>query len=210
MNWWPLFDLRLVSDPLVLRPPRDDDIPGILNAIAAGIHPVGEMPFSNPWTEEKSPERERNAAKWFWKQRATWTPGDWTLGLAVFRNGTPIGMQDLGAKNFNVLRKVSSGSWLTQSEQGHGYGKLMRQMMLHFAFEGLGADVAESEAWTENAASIGVSRSVGYVDNGVDRRSPKGQLVESIRFRITREGWNATTRPEVKILGLEACREMFG
>lgn len=211
MDYWPLFDLKITSPRLELRIPTDEDIPGVIDAIKAGIHDPSWMPFSSPWTDAKSPEMERNTAQWIWKGRAEWTVENWRLGLVVFSGGKPIGAQDVAAKNFSKLRTIFSGSWLTQSRQGQGLGKEMRAAMLHFAFAGLGADVAESEAWEENEASIGVSTSVGYERNGVARRpAARGDgLVNSVRFRLTRERWESTKRPEVTIEGLAGCLAMF-
>ncbi len=212
MDYWPLLDLKIVSPHLELRLPTDEDIPGVIEAIRAGIHDPSWMPFSSPWTDAKSPEMDRNTAQWIWKGRAEWTRDNWRLGLVVFSAGLPIGAQDVGAKNFSKLRSVSSGSWLTQSRQGQGLGKEMRAAMLHFAFAGLGAEVAESEAWEENEASIGVSTSLGYERNGVARRlAARGDgVVNSVRFRLTRERWESTERPEVTIEGLEDCLDLFG
>lgn len=43
----------------------------------------------------------------------------------------------------------------------------MRAAVLSFAFDYLGAAVAESSAATWNHQSLGVSRALGYKDNGV-------------------------------------------
>jgi RimJ/RimL family protein N-acetyltransferase len=59
------------------------------------------------------------------------------------------------------LRTVRTGSWLGLPFQGQGYGKAMRQAVLALAFDGLGAEVAETEAAVDNLRSAGVSRSVG-------------------------------------------------
>jgi RimJ/RimL family protein N-acetyltransferase len=90
----------------------------------------------------------------------------------------------------------------------------MRIALLTLAFDGLGADVAETEAFADNAASIGVSRSVGYEDNGVGRLAPEGEPREMVRFRMTRARWE-TVRverafPEVVIDGLDACLPLLG
>ncbi len=38
----------------------------------------------------------------------------------------------------------------------------MRAAVLHLAFAGLEAEYADSDAFTDNAASLGVSRKLGY------------------------------------------------
>jgi RimJ/RimL family protein N-acetyltransferase len=86
----------------------------------------------------------------------------------------------------------------------------MRAAILAFAFDGLGALVAETEAFLDNAASNGVSRALGYDENGRGGLSPNGVLRETQRFRMTAERWRSRPRPSVAIEGLEGCRDRFG
>ena len=85
----------------------------------------------------------------------------------------------------------------------------MRAAVLALAFDGLGAEVAETEAFLDNPASAGVSRSLGYQPNGFGSIAPEGVARPTERFRLTREGWLARSRPPVAIEGLESCRDMF-
>ena len=100
-------------------------------------------------------------------------------------DGEFIGCQDIGAKDFATLRTVSTGSWLRQSVQGQGLGKEMRTAVALYAFDWLGAEVAESEAAVWNAASLGVSRALGYELNGVTRKSWGGKAEEVQNVRLT-------------------------
>ena len=77
-------------------------------------------------------------------------------------------------------------------------------------FEGFDAEVATTAAWSDNPASHGVTRRLGYVPNGVDRLLREGQLVESNRFTLTRAGWSAQNHPAMTIDGLDAAREQLG
>ena len=108
-------------------------------------------------------------AQWYWRCRGQATPADWTLLLGIWHEGQFIGCQDIGAKEFAILKTVSTGSWLKQSVHGRGLGKEMRAAVALYAFDRLGAEVAESEAAAWNAASLGVSRSLGYELNGTTR-----------------------------------------
>ena len=207
---WPIFGLRIRSENLVLRLPRDEEIPALIDLARGGIHPPDEMPFGIAWSVLPSPEFERGSVQHHWLMRATWTPDDWTLNLMVESDGLPIGAQTLDGKGFPLFRTVGTGSWLSRDWQGRGLGKEMRQAVLAFAFDGLGARVAESEAFLDNVASSGVSRSIGYEDNGRGALAPQGLARETQRFRMTVDGWRARPRPPVEIEGLEACREMFG
>jgi RimJ/RimL family protein N-acetyltransferase len=207
---WPLFGLRIRSERLVLRLPTDDDILALIDVAKAGIHPPDEMPFGVAWSVEPSPAFERGFLQHHWGVRGSWTPEAWMLNLLVELDGRPIGSQSIGAKDFAIHRIVDTGSWLGRAFQGRGLGKEMRGAVLAFAFDGLGARVAESAAFLDNAASNGVSRSLGYEDNGIGALAPQGVSRESQRFRMTAEGWRSRPRPPVEIEGLEACRALFG
>ena len=82
--------------------------------------------------------------------------------------------------------------------------------VLGFAFDRLGAQIAISEAFLDNAASNGVSRSLGYEPVGFGSLAPEGVERQTQRFRMTAEGWRSRPRPALAIEGLDACRDMFG
>lgn len=207
---WPLYDLRLRTSRLELRLPGDDEIAELCAVAKAGIHPPGEMPFGVAWTTKPSPRFEREYIQWHWQQRAGWSAEAWSLELAVFLAGQPIGSQSLMAHQFATFHAVGTGSWLGRGQHGRGFGKEMRGAVLALAFDGLGAEVATTEAFLDNPASAGVSRSLGYVPNGSGSIAPEGVSRPTERFRLTRAIWAARPRPPVAIVGLEACREMFG
>jgi RimJ/RimL family protein N-acetyltransferase len=186
-SFWPLFDLRLATPRLELRPITDGDIPSAVAAARSGIHHAGRNPFSTPWAELPAEDLGPNMARWYWKCRAECTPESWTLLLGIWRGAEFLGCQDVGAKDFATLRTVSTGSWLKQSAQGQGLGKEMRAAVALYAFDWLGADAAESEAAAWNEASLGVSRSLGYELNGTTREA-WGTKVETVQHvRLTPE-----------------------
>ncbi|MEA2630376.1 MAG: hypothetical protein QOE66_595 [Chloroflexota bacterium] len=207
---WPLFGLRLRSERLVQRLPTDDDLVRLFGLAKAGIHPPREMPFGVAWSTLPSPGFERGFMQHHWLRRATWTPDDWWLNLLVERGGAPIGSQTIHASRFAVLRTVDTGSWLGRAFQGQGYGTEMRAAVVGFAFDGLGARAAQTEAFIDNAASNGVSRSLGYAENGRGSLAPEGVARETQRFRMTAQDWRSRRRPSLAIEGLDRCREMFG
>jgi RimJ/RimL family protein N-acetyltransferase len=132
------------------------------------------------------------------------------LTFGVWVRGEPAGFQDLVGREFLKLRTVRSGSWLGLPFQGRGIGKLMRQVVLALAFDHLGAEVAETEAFLTNPSSSGVSRAVGYEPNGIGRLPQRGVARDAQRFRMTVEGWRARPRPAVTVEGLDGCLDMFG
>lgn len=212
---WPLYDLRVrTSDPsiggLELRLPAEAELPAFVELASRGIHPVDEMPFSIPWTDLPSPARERSSYQFYMSTRAGWTVDEWVLTLGVWVDGEPAGFQDLRAHEFPRYRTVLTGSWFGRSFQGRGIGKLMRQAVLALAFDHLGAEVAETEAFLDNPASGRVSLGVGYQPNGIGRLPQRGVARESQRFRMTIDGWRARQRPAVTVEGLVSSLELFG
>jgi RimJ/RimL family protein N-acetyltransferase len=208
--YWPLYDLRVTTPRLEIRLPTEEDLYRLLELADAGIHDPAMMPFTIPWTDVDPPRRHRESLQWWWSQRARWSPEDWALTGAVFVGDQPVGIQDLSAKDFAARRVVSTGSWLGRAHQGQGLGKEMRAAVLHLAFEGLGAHEAHTRAFADNAPSLGVTRAMGYVENGHEVVLRRGRPARSIAFCLDRARWEPRRRSDIAISGLETCREMFG
>ncbi len=200
-----------VEDGLELRYLTDDLLLAVAALARDGIHDPGWTPFSSPWADAPPAERARSTVMWNWSQRAAVSPERWALAFAVVRGGTVVGVQDLMARGFGVRREVRTGSWLGQQHQGRGTGTRMRRAVLSFAFDHLGALDAATEAWKDNAASVGVSRRVGYLPDGEDVEVTRGERREGWRFRLTAERWRTLGHPPVEVEGLTAaCRELLG
>ena len=211
VSYWPLFDLKLETPRLILRPLCDSDFAGLLDAIDAGIHDPEVMPFFQPWTDAEPALLRRASVQHWWANRANWKANDWHLEFLVISNDCPIGIQELFAKDFPVLREVATGSWLSRPYQGLGFGKEMRTAVLHLAFECLGAVIARSGAFLDNPASAGVSRALGYRENGSYRQAPRGRPKVAVNFELSRNEWSSRrdTLPPVEVMGVEQALEMF-
>lgn len=207
---WPLYDLRVRSGELELRYPTEAELPAFADIIEAGLHPAGDMPFGIAFTDVPTAQRNVESYQWWMGSRARWSVDNWTLTLAVWEAGRPVGFQDVRAEQFPVFRTVHTGSWLGLPFQGRGIGKLMRQAALGLAFDHLGAQVAETEAFVDNPASNKVSLGVGYRPNGFGQLAPHGIPRETQKFRMTVDDWRARERPSIKVDGLEACLALFG
>jgi RimJ/RimL family protein N-acetyltransferase len=207
---WPLFGLRLRTERLVLRMPTDDDLVELLAVAKAGIHPPDEMPFGVAWTRPTGAAFDRGFMQHYWATRATFSPEEWTLNLMVETGDGPIGAQLIRAGRFAIHRTVDTGSWLGRAFQGRGFGKEMRGAVLGLAFDGLGAEVAETSAFLDNAASNAVSRALGYEENGFGSLAPDDIARVTQKFRMTGEGWRSRPRPALAIEGLDGVRDLFG
>ena len=207
---WPLFGLRLRTEHLVLRLPTDDDVVELLQVAKAGIHPPDEMPFGMAWTSVTGAAFDRSFLQHYWRARGALSPEAWFLNFMIELDGRPIGAQSIDAENFAVLRTVHTGSWLGRDYQGRGIGKEMRAAVLGFAFDGLDAQVAETSAFLDNGPSNGVSRALGYEENGLGSLAPEGVPRVTQKFRMTAEGWRSRPRPALTIEGLDGIRELLG
>lgn len=208
--YWPLFDLRIRTPRLELRYPDDDDVTEMMRLAAQGIHPPDFMPFNTPWTRPASPVLEREGMKFHWRTRADTGPERWALSFATVVDGAIVGTQALLADNFAVTRTVTTGSWVGQAWQGQGIGKEMRAAVLHLAFAGLGAEEARSAAFTDNPASIAVSRALGYEEDGTEVLAREGRRATQVRLLLTRARWEQARRGDIVIEGLEACLPVLG
>ncbi|MGZ6314987.1 MAG: GNAT family N-acetyltransferase, partial [Candidatus Limnocylindrales bacterium] len=204
---WPLFDLRIRTAHLELRLPTDEDLLELVRVARAGIVEEGRVFFVGPWHELPSPAFERQFLQHWWRSRGSWSPTSWSLGLAVVAEGRLIGIQTVKAEQFAVRKTVETASWLGATDQSRGYWTEMRAAVLALAFEGLGAERAESGYFTGNVASARVSEKLGYVPNGEEIYAVAGMRVVETRVRVTPDSWHRDLVP-VTIEGLEPCLKL--
>jgi len=138
-----------------------------------------------------------------------WKVDNWNLPLAVWSEGELVGVQGLEGERFAVRRGVESASWLAQEARGLGIGKEMRAAMLSLAFDHLGAERATSGAWEWNESSLGVSRSLGYVDNGWDIHEHGEKAGVMRRVLLEKSHWDGAKWP-TEVDGLAPCLAWFG
>lgn len=206
---WPIFGLRLTCGEVVLRHVREVDL-----AHLAAMQPddYEHDPSAEPFPgQQPRPHRQRLVCQGYWRSVGNWSPARWCLDFVVEHGGAVVGVQSLESERFLDLRTVDSTSWLIESARGRGIGVAMRQAVLALAFNHLGARVAVSSARAGNAASLGVSRRLGYRDNGISLNVGDRGVTELQHLRLTREEWAASGRSDkVDVVGLEPCLPWFG
>ena len=207
---WPLTGLRLTTPRLELRWPTAADLEALGSLAAAGVHDPAVQPFTIPWTDASPSERAQGTLQYHWRQWGAWEPANWSLNLVVARDGAVVASQGMAARDYAVLREVSTGSWVGQRYHRRGIGTEMRAAVLHLAFAGLGAEYATSSAFDDNAASLAVSRKLGYADDGIERLVVRGRPVVSRRLRLDRAAWEAHRAIPVEISGLPPGLAYFG
>lgn len=209
MTTWPLFDLRLRCRQVELRSIREDDLEH-LAAIQPDDYELDPRAELLPQLS-LAENRRRLVYQGYWRTQGTWSPSSWDLGLAVEYEGAVVGVQSLEAEQFPAVRTVDSGSWLVPAVRGRGVGVAMRMAVLALAFDHLDALAAISSARGDNGASLGVSRRIGYRDNGVSLSDSRDGVFELTHVRLTAEAWRASgLGSEVSVDGFAACRPWFG
>jgi RimJ/RimL family protein N-acetyltransferase len=208
MDPWPFRHLVLRTPRLELRPDDDEGLLELVEQAHRGVHPPDEMPFAHEWTDAPPEELGRNTLQYYWRVRAALTPADWVINFLVRLDGRVIGTQSLNAVDFRVLREVSSGSWIGLEHQGKGIGTEMRAAVLMLAFDHLDAVRARSAAAIGNPKSRGVSRRLGYVEDGTSWAVRRGERAEDVRFLVTRDRF---ARPDWKleVTGLTECLDLL-
>jgi RimJ/RimL family protein N-acetyltransferase len=211
MSAWPLFELVVTTPRLSLRIPQDDELMLLSDLACGNVVDDQNHRFLGGWTKLEAPEFQHSFLKYQWQARSQISPGDWHLLFAIFPEGQaePAGMMGLTGSQFIELRKVLTGSWVLLDRQGEGLGKEARAAALHLAFEGLGANEAQTQAmWPDNKASNKVSLSLGYDLNGNDVVMSGEGPVEVQNYRLQRERF--VGRDDIKITGLKQCLPLLG
>jgi RimJ/RimL family protein N-acetyltransferase len=208
---WPLPGLTLRTPDLLLRPTTEADLPAVAATLSADVAMNPQLPRF-PGLDQ-STGRAVSVHQSYWQSVGSWSVDNWRLDLVVVAGERIVGVQSLEGEDFPVLRTVDSASHLARDVRGRGWGKQARRAVLALAFGPLGAEYAITSAWQHNAASLGVSRALGYQPNGESRhRSDTGPSVETmVHMRLSRVEWEATGQAvSVEISGFEPCRPFFG
>ncbi|MFD5828213.1 GNAT family N-acetyltransferase [Lentzea sp. NPDC060358] len=184
MDPWPLRHLVLRTPRLELRPDDDEGLFELVEVAKEGVHEPDEMPFLVPWTDWLAADGGMDMIKHYWQTRSTFAAKDWAISFLARHEGRVVGMQEVNAQNFGVLREVNTGSWLGKRFHGTGLGTEMRIAVLQFAFDHLGATAARSAAWLGNHASNRVSEKLGYVHDGTLSAAPRGERLDHVRLRL--------------------------
>lgn len=206
-----MLGIRLTTADLLLRPAVGRDV----LALGAIVPDDLELdPASARYDVTEGANRCAAIAQGIWRAWGTWTAESWNLPFTVVHDGVVVGSQNLEGERFGVVRTVDTASWLVSSARGRGFGRQMRTAVLTLAFDHLGAEAAITSAWQDNHSSLGVSRRLGYRDNGLELhpRYERGETArdEMLHLRITRREWAAREQPPATVVGVEGCLPYFG
>ena len=125
-RYWPLFDLRLSTPDLRLRPMTEADLEPIADLLPDDV----EQDQDEPGYEFGEPRVGRGIVSHqaYWRAYGSWRPQSWRLPFVVRSTaGEILGVQELEASDFLTLRTVDSSSFLANG----GTGPRLRQADAH-------------------------------------------------------------------------------
>ena len=206
-----MFDLAVSTPRLTLRYATDEDLQTLAGFRYGRVLREGDEPFDGDSSfYARGDDAARKAITGEWAARGRTSPAWWHLSFAAVVDGEVVGQQNITGADFQTLRTVNSFSFLALTHQGIGLGKEMRRAILFLAFGGLGALRAESDAFEDNTASIGVSKSLGYRENGTMLAPRPSGAALMLRFVMTVDEWRRVPCDDITINGLDRVLPVLG
>jgi RimJ/RimL family protein N-acetyltransferase len=205
---WPVHGLSLRTGDVELRVMTEADLEIVCRILPADVE-LDPAATRYVGLDERS-SRSAIVAQGYWRALGTWSSESWALPFVVRGlGGAVLGVQWLEGPQFHSDRVVDSSSWLVLEARGSGLGKQMRTAVLELAFGHLSAVAAVSSAVLGNAASLGVSRSLGYRDAHRSVLEHSGETLQHLR--LERSAWVESGRGRaVSVSGLQGALPFFG
>jgi len=204
---WPLHGIRLRTADLDLRVMTEADLAGLCALLPDDL---SMNPHATTYAGlDDRANRRAVLVQGYWRALGLWSPDDWALPFVVRSAGEVVGAQWLEGPDWRADHLVDSSSWLVPAARGRGLGKQMRAAVLALAFGPLGADAAVSSAVVDNAASLGVSRALGYRETHRSVLEHSGETLQHVR--LERAAWERSGQAhEVVIAGATPALPLFG
>lgn len=185
VDLWPIYRVRITTPRLQLRLPTESELAELADVAGKGVHNLPERPFLTPWTEGGPLDRARFVLREHWENLAGWAVDRWALDLGAYtRDNQPPGMVSIRARDFAVVREVTTSSWLGLPHHGSGFGTEAWLGLLELAFGHLDAEAALTEVFQDNLASQRVSRRLGYEPDGISRDARGTEVASRIGFAL--------------------------
>ncbi len=182
---------RILTERLVLRPPRTADVPTMRMALrknAAHLKPWSATPAPG-----EDPASLTSVSRAVLRQRREWKLGQTYVLLVLSRKdeGVVIGRIALGGVLRGAFQNAYLGYWIDADHQGRGLMTEAVQAATSFAFGTARLHRIQAAVMPRNGASQRVLEKAGYRREGLAHRylCIDGTWADHVLFAITAEEW---------------------
>ena len=177
-------EVQLITDSVLLRPFRDDDVSRLYEAVRESIAEV------SPWLSWCHREYSIEESREFISSRARTAASEEWYSFGVFEEDTERFLGGVGLNFINQVHRIGNlGYWVRTSAAGRGIATKAARLMARFAFEQLALHRVEILAAVPNLASQRVAQKVGAVREGVlrNRLFIGGESQDAVLFSLIPE-----------------------
>ncbi|MGO8992242.1 MAG: GNAT family N-acetyltransferase [Polyangiaceae bacterium] len=196
----PSLTTRVVTDRLVLRPPRPSDVPELRRLLRANADHL------RPWEPSPTPGEDPTSltavANRITRQRRDWKRGDsFALLLTLRERGEPIvGRINLGGVLHGAFQNAHVGYWIDREHQRRGLVSEGVIGAFAFAFGVAKLHRLQIAIMPANVASLRVMEKVGVRKEGFAERYLRiaGRWEDHVIFAVTIEDWERMRKVETR------------
>lgn len=166
----PSLSSRIVTERLVLRPPRASDVPEMRRALRANFEHL------RPWSAAPPPGEDHaslaSVSRAILRHRREWKRGQSFVLLVAPREDDRqvIGRVALGGVMRGAFQNAYLGYWIDRDRQGRGLTTEAARAVTEFAFRTLGLHRVQAAVMPSNAASLRVLDKAGYRREGTAQK----------------------------------------
>jgi ribosomal-protein-alanine N-acetyltransferase len=187
----PSLSTRIVTERLVLRPPRPNDVPEMRRALRSNAAHL------RPWSVAPGPGEDpaslASVSRAVLQHRREWKRGQTFVLVIAPREDERrvVGRVALGGVLRGAFQNAYLGYWIDQQQQGRGLTTEAVCAATGFAFSAAGLHRIQAAVMPRNGASLRVLEKVGFRREGVAERylCIAGQWEDHLLYAITAEEW---------------------
>jgi [ribosomal protein S5]-alanine N-acetyltransferase len=187
----PSLSTRIVTERLVLRPPRTSDVTEMRRALRNNA--VHLRPWSVAPAAGEDPASLATVSRALLQHRREWKRGQTFVLVIALREDdeSVIGRIALGGVLRGAFQNAYLGYWMDQRYQGRGLMTEAVRATTTFAFSAVGLHRVQAAVMPRNGGSLRVLEKAGYRREGIAQRylCIAGQWEDHVLFAMTVEDW---------------------
>jgi ribosomal-protein-alanine N-acetyltransferase len=182
---------RVVTERLVLRPPRTTDVPEIRRVLRANADHL--RPWSAAPAPGEDPSSLASVSRTVLRNRRDWKRGHSYVLMVTERDREDriLGRIALGGVLLGAFQSAHLGYWIDAGQQGRGLMTEAVRATTSFALRTASLHRVQAAVMPRNAASQRVLEKVGYRREGMAQRylCIAGTWEDHVLFAVTAEEW---------------------